>query len=452
MPALRQVMDWPGAWCRKGSALQGSKGSHRPGWSRADRVAWERGWRGHRKPGEDALPHVSAKRHRGFSWLDGKFFPLSEENRWRVRSGRASLRALMKSRRVFRLALATTFATAALACGQEKKAASTPAPAQKPAVQPGDIAATVNGDPITLGEVEQAFARAAASRGMPPDSLPPEQRPMVLRMLLDDMINEHLMNKACAGIKIEPDAVDAEFAKILKARGASEEDAAKELAAMGMTVAKIKGDIQKRMQQRTWVDEQIKGKAADATDADAKEFYEKNPQHFDQPEQVRASHILFRVEQGASPEVVTAAMKKAEGALSRAKKEEDFGKLAGELSEEPGAAERKGDLDFFPRKGVMVEPFAEAAFKLQKGEISPEPVRTDFGWHIIKVTDRKAGGKQPFDDAKPQILAYLGRERKRVAIDGVIADLRGKADVKILLQAPAGQMPAIPGAPAPGGK
>jgi peptidyl-prolyl cis-trans isomerase C len=271
--------------------------------------------------------------------------------------------------------------------------------------------------------------------------VPADQKPVVLRMLLDDMINERLMNKACAGVKVDPAAVDAEFAKILKARGASEEDAKKELAQMGMTIEKVKADISQRMQQRQWVDEQIKGKAADATDAEAKEFYEKNPQHFDQPDQVRASHILFRVEPDATPEKVTATLKKAEGATARAKKE-DFAKLAGELSEEPGAAERGGDLNFFPRKGAMVEPFAEAAFKLQKGEVSPEPVRTEFGYHVIKVTDKKAGGKQPFDDAKPQIVAFLSRERKRVAIDEVIAGMRQKADVKLNIAAPAA--PATP--------
>jgi peptidyl-prolyl cis-trans isomerase C len=268
-------------------------------------------------------------------------------------------------------------------------------------------------------------------------------------MLLDDMINEHLMDKACADVKVEPAAVDAEFAKILKARNATEEEAKKELAQMGMTIEKVKADIQNRMRQRQWVDDQIKGKTSDASDADAKDFYEKNPQHFDQPEQIRASHILFRLEADASPEKVTATLKKAEGALERAKKE-DFAKLAGELSEEPGAAERGGDLNFFPRKGAMVEPFAEAAFKLKTGEISPEPVRSEFGYHIIKATDRKAGGKQPFEEAKPQIIAFLSRDRKRMAIDEVIAAMRQKADVKVNIAEPAA--PAAPPAVAPSKK
>ena len=346
----------------------------------------------------------------------------------------------MKIHRTHPIAIVLSLAAAAVVIGADPAPKAAPAGAKPAAIGPGglpaDIAATVNGEPIKTSEVEENLARAAASRGMPADAVPADQKPVVLRMMLDDMINEHLMNKASAGVKVDPSAVDAEFAKILKGRGASEEDAKKELTQMGMTIEKVKADIAKRMQQRQWVDGQIKGKSADATDPEAKDFYEKNPQHFDQPDQVRASHILFHLTPDATPEKVTATLKKAESATERAKKE-DFAKLAGELSEEPGAAERGGDLNFFPQKGAMVEPFAEAAFKMKKGDISPEPVRTEFGYHIIKVTDRKAGGKQTYDDAKPQILAFLTRERKRVAIDEVIAGMRQKADVKLNIAAPA---------------
>jgi parvulin-like peptidyl-prolyl isomerase len=341
----------------------------------------------------------------------------------------------MKKHRSQCLAIAVSIATAAFALAENK-----PSAAKGPGGLPAELAATVNGDPITNAELEQTFARAAASRGMSVDAVPAEQKPGVLRMILDDMINERLVSKAAAEVKIEPAAVDAEFEKILVARKAGIEDVKKELAQAGMTVETLKADIAKRMQQRQWVDDQIKGKTADATEPEAKEFYEKNPQHFETPEQVRASHILFRLTPDASPEKVTETLKKAEAAAVRAKKE-DFAKLAGELSEEPGAKERGGDLSFFPRKGAMVEPFAEAAFKLKKNEVSPEPVRSEFGYHIIKVTDRKAGGKQAFDEAKPQILAYLSRERKRIVIDEMIASMRQKADVKLNIAAPAAPAP-----------
>jgi peptidyl-prolyl cis-trans isomerase C len=351
----------------------------------------------------------------------------------------------MKTHRSQCLAIAVSIATAAFAVAESK-----PVAAKGPGGLPVEVAATVNGDVITNAEVEQAFARAAASRGMPVDSVPADQKAGVLKMILDDMINERLVTKAASAVKVEPAAVDSEFEKIRVARKASIEDVTKELAGMGMTIESLKADIAKRMQQRQWVDEQIKGKAADATEPEAKEFFEKNPQFFEVPEQVRASHILFRLTPDATPEKISEAMKKGEAAIVRAKKE-DFAKLAGELSEEPGAAERGGDLNFFPRKGAMVEPFAEAAFKLKKDEVSAEPVRSEFGYHVIKVTDRKEAGKQAFDEVKPKIVEHLTRERKRVAIDEMIAAMRQKAEVKLNFAASEATAP-VPAKPAPAKK
>ena len=353
----------------------------------------------------------------------------------------------MKTHRSQCLAIAVSIATAAFAMAESKP--SEGKGAKGPGGLSAEIAATVNGEAITNAELEQAFARAAASRQMSVDAVPAEQRAGVLRMILDDMINERLVTKAASSVKIEPAAVDAEFEKIREARKATIEDVKKELAGMGMSIESLKADIAKRMQQRLWVTEQINGKAVDPSESDAKEFYQKNPQFFEQGEQVRASHILFRLTPDAAPEKVTETLKKAEAATVRAKTE-DFGKLAGELSEEPGAKERGGDLNFFPRKGAMVEPFAEAAFKLKKDEVSAEPVRSEFGYHIIKVTDRKVAAKQAFEEAKPQIVAFLSRDKKKNAIDGLIADMRQKAVVKVNIAAPAEPAPApAPAAPAP---
>ncbi len=311
----------------------------------------------------------------------------------------------------------------------EDKPAAPAAPEARPTVKlPDGILATVDGEPIKAEEVEQFFQRAMAQRGMPADAIPPEQKKQAYQMIIENLVAEHIITKASADTKIADAEVDAEFKKISKDRG-SEEDIKKELAKMGMTIETVKKDLRGQMQKQTWMEGQIKGKFAKATDADAKAFYEKNPQYFEQPEQVRASHILFMAKADATPEQVTAALKKAEAATVRAKKE-DFAKLAGELSEEPGAKERGGDLNFFPRKGAMVEPFAEAAFKLKKDEVTAEPVRTQFGYHFIKATDRKAASKQPLEAAKEKITGFLTDEKKREAITKLVADLRSKSKVE----------------------
>jgi peptidyl-prolyl cis-trans isomerase C len=354
----------------------------------------------------------------------------------------------MKFHRSHPLALIVSLAAAAVVIGADTapkkgKADAKAAPPDGEAARADEVVAVVNGEPIKNTELEQAFQKAVASRGMSADAVPADQKKAAMRMMLDDLVTERLLDKASSEVKIEKAAVDAEFDKIKQARGLTDDAVAKEIAQLGMTIDSLKANIEKRMKQREWVEGQIKGKTTESTDADAKDFYEKNPQHFEAPEMVRASHILFRLAPDASPEQVTATLKKAETATARAKKE-DFAKLAAELSEEPGAAERGGDLNFFPLKGAMVEEFADAAFKLKKDEVSAEPVRTQFGYHVIKVTDRKAAGKQSLEDAKPQILSYLAREQKKNAIDGVMAALRSGADVKINL--PAADAPAPPAA------
>ena len=108
--------------------------------------------------------------------------------------------------------------------------------------------------------------------------------------------------------------------------------------------------------------------AAAATDADAKDFYDKNPDKFKQPETVRASHILIRVDEGRTRPRKKEARAKIDGVLKRAKAGEDFAALAKENSED-GSAAQGGDLGFFPR-GQMVPAFDQAAFALKPGEIS----------------------------------------------------------------------------------
>lgn len=353
---------------------------------------------------------------------------------------------------------ASLFAAAAVIAAdtKPKKAAAKPAdaaPAEAAAAseiptKPDAVLATVNGEAIKAGDVDAAIAKILAQRGMPADAMPPGQRDQIVRSMLDDLIIDKLVTKASAGVAVTDADVESEFTKIRQRRGGTDEDVKKELAAMGMTIESVKTEIRSRMKQRRWVDEQIKGKVQEPSDADAKAFYEKNPQHFEQPEQVRASHILFKIEPNANPEQITAAMKKAEDTIVRAKKE-DFSKLAQELSEDPGSKPQGGDLSFFPRKGAMVEPFAEAAFKLKKDEVTTEPVRSNFGYHVIKVTDRKAASKQAFEEAKGQIVDFLGREKKNEAVEGVLKNLRTEAKVEVKLPPPAAPAATTPPVAAP---
>ena len=162
-----------------------------------------------------------------------------------------------------------------------------------------------------------------------------------------------------------------------------------------------------------------------ATPEAARKLYDDTLKTMSPEEEVHARHILV-------PEEA-----EAKAAVARLKKGEDFAKLAAELSKDPGSGKEGGDLGWFAKER-MVPEFAEAAFKLKKGEIS-EPVKSQFGWHVIKLEDRRTKPLPTFEEVKPQIDQYLVRKAQQ----DLIVSLREKAKVERL------DKPAAPAAPAP---
>lgn len=145
------------------------------------------------------------------------------------------------------------------------------------------------------------------------------------------------------------------------------------------------------------------------SDADIKSYYDQNAQRYATPEQRRASHILIAVNKNAPDADKAAAKAKAEQLLQQARKNPgDFAKLAKASSQDPGSAERGGDLGFFG-KGMMVKPFEDAAFGLKQGEMS-ELVQSDFGFHIIQVTGIKPAAQKSLDEVRDEISAEIKKQ------------------------------------------
>jgi parvulin-like peptidyl-prolyl isomerase len=315
----------------------------------------------------------------------------------------------------------------------------TPSPTATPAGADGsasldfkDPVAVVDGDKISKAQLDEAFDKAVQMTGIKAADLTLDQKLEGYRQILDELITEKLVNKAAAGITVPQADVDAQIAKI-KAQFPSEEDFSKQLTQVGQTPEQLSETIKKMLQQQRWLESQLAGKT-EVTEDEAKKFYEENKTEFSQPETVKASHILFRVNKEDSEEVVDQKLKAAEGAEARAKKGEDFTALAKELSEEPGAKESGGDLGFFP-KDRMVPEFAEVAFSEKVGEVS-DPVRTQFGWHVIKVTDKKPAGTLPYDEVKSQLLTYLKAKKQEEAAQEVLKSLRDSAKIENTLPPP----------------
>ena len=302
-----------------------------------------------------------------------------------------------------------------------------PAADSKPIVLP-EVVATVNGQNITSQQLEEIFKAAVEGSGSKSADLTNEQKLGAYNQLLQELIMDKLVAGAAAGEKVTDADVDAEIAKIKK-QFPDEKIFEEQLKQAGQTPEKLKENLRTMLQQQLWMKSQVT--ASDVTEAQAQSFYDSNTKEFEQPETVKASHILFMLKPDATDADVSKQKEAATKAAERATKGEDFAGLAKELSEEPGAKESAGDLGFFT-KDRMVPEFANAAFSQKIGDIS-QPVRSQFGWHVIKVTETKPAGTVPFPEVKDQITAYLKSSSQREAVQAVLKKLKESAKIETFL-------------------
>jgi len=185
--------------------------------------------------------------------------------------------------------------------------------------------------------------------------------------------------------------------------------------------------------------EQLLQKAAKEalTDKAMHDVYDEAAKQMGQEQEVHARHILIRATAGddkASKE----AEDKIKAIIVRLKKGEDFAKVASEATEDPSGKANGGDLGYFSKE-QMVPEFSDTAFKLDKGQIS-EPVKTQFGWHVIKVEDKRVKPVPPFDEVKPQIENYVQRKAQAE----LVTSLRASAKIEKMYKP---DEPAAPAAP-----
>ncbi len=182
------------------------------------------------------------------------------------------------------------------------------------------------------------------------------------------------------------------------------------------------------------------------SDAAMHKVYDEAVKQIGEEKEVHARHILFRTPAGdekASKE----AEDKLKAVIVRLKKGEDFAKVAAEVTEDPSGKANGGDLGYFS-KDQMVPEFSEVAFKLDKGQIS-EPVKTQFGWHVIKIEDKRVKEPPKFEDVKPQIENFVVRKAQA----DLVTKLRADAKIERMDKpAKTEEKPAIDPAPAPAKK
>jgi peptidyl-prolyl cis-trans isomerase C len=244
---------------------------------------------------------------------------------------------------------------------------------------------------------------------------------------LDTLVNMELLYQETQrrGITVPAEEVRQQV-ESLKGRFGDEEAYAQTMEQTGYTEAELESEILRQMAIESLLARDI-APGVSLSSEEVRGYYDANPELFRTPEQVRARHILIRLDRGAQPEAQRDALERIQDIRRRIVGGEDFAALAREVSED-GSREQGGDLGFFSRE-QMVPEFAEAAFALSPGTVS-EPIRTDFGYHLIEVTDRKEAQALEYSEVEPQLRGYLRHEKLMGALDELVLQLREGARIE----------------------
>ena len=318
----------------------------------------------------------------------------------------------------------------------------------------------VNDKAITQAQFDQMMEKQAGSgmlAAMGVD-VKKDKNSFIYLLLKDRIINELIVKSLLdeeiqkRGIKVTNKDVDEAIKTIIDKVGSKEQlDAI--LKENGISNSQFKDDLKEEVKMKKLA--QQLGNSS-VSDAEAKKFYNDNINKFKYPDKVRASHILISVNPVEITEIVKSDAKnknldeagikakvneeikareaKVNKLLAEAKKDPtQFAKLAKENSDDTASAVKGGDLGFFTAK-EMVPEFSKAAFAMKPNTVSDKPVQTQFGYHIIMVTDRAAAGQTPYEKVKNDIKGYLENQKQIEMIDNLTESLKKNAKIEYVNQ------------------
>jgi peptidyl-prolyl cis-trans isomerase SurA len=294
------------------------------------------------------------------------------------------------------------------------------------------VAAVVNRDVIALSEVEKRAAPELArlNSAVRDPKQRAEERAKVLKTSLNTLIGEKLMEEQIRelGLATTDAELEAAVSDVRRQNNITDEAQFERLlSGEGFTVKTYKDFLRNQMSRMKLVQMKVAPKVK-VSEEDLKAAYTQYAKLESGDAEVHARHILVQVDAKATPEQVETARQKALKLVEEARKPGvDFAELAKKKSEGPSASDG-GDLGFF-RRGVMVPAFERVAFTLKEGEVS-EPVRTQFGWHVLKVEERRAVDVAPFEQVKAELENRLKMQKTEKFVEQYVQELRQKASVE----------------------
>jgi peptidyl-prolyl cis-trans isomerase C len=291
---------------------------------------------------------------------------------------------------------------------------------------PDDIVARVNGAPITRKALDDVVEGTLALEQGKPDGSSVRR---IRSAAFDSLIGFELLYQAsiAGGLGVTDMEVDTEIIHH-KSRFPDDKSFTDAVARRGMTAEDLRAEtrrslaVNRYLERKVWRDIVI-------TPEEVAEFYRDHRDEFRRPAEVRASHILIRIDPGASEDERQAARAKAVEILSQLNKGADFAEIARKYSQDRATAAAGGDLGFFA-SGTMVEEFEKPVFSLVPGQLTGV-FETQYGFHIAKVTDRRLAGTQPLDDVRDSIREHLTQEQRQERQAKHIDTLRRKANVEV---------------------
>lgn len=289
---------------------------------------------------------------------------------------------------------------------------------------------TVNGKSLTRTMASSIMQEIASREGVPPQMMQSflqqggaQLEQQAISQFIDQTLATEEAERRHFGLSTEE--VDGFVQRLSSSLppGVTIEQA---IAARGMSMEQLREDVVQNEIRRQLFEEVTAGVSA-PTDEQVTAFYDENPHYFEQDATVTASHVLIGCDEQASEADHAEARAEAEAVRQRIVEGADFADLAQAKSSCP-SKNKGGDLGSFGR-GQMVEPFEQAAFSLEVGEIGPV-VATRFGYHVVKVTDRSQASKLSLAEVRPKIVEFLTNRGKNEVFGEFLGELREKATIE----------------------
>jgi peptidyl-prolyl cis-trans isomerase SurA len=310
------------------------------------------------------------------------------------------------------------------------------APATTPSAPPAPgrvldrVAATVNGEAITLVDLEErGGSETARVEAMPPGPEKDRARARALKVAFDNVVAERLLDgqAAALGVDVTDAQVDSAIEEIKRRNNLDDAKLDEVLPTQGFTDrGSFRRAIHRDLETAAVLNVKVRSRVK-ITDEDVKNYWQTHPQEFKAGEEVRVRHIFLALPRDATGSEEAAVRAKGEKILARLRAGEDFGKVAREASEGPTAKDG-GELGWY-RRGSLQPDVERAAFALAPGQMS-ELLRGRGGFQIVQTEERRGGGPRPLAEVKDEIRDRLYNEQIQSYREQFVAELRRDAIIE----------------------